>query len=43
MVYYEPYPVEEAKKTLKKANVEQEMFEGITFNSYFRVFNEIIL
>lgn len=43
VVYYEPYPVEEAKVTLEKAHVEQEMFEGITFNSYFRVFNEIIL
>ncbi|MBR2927967.1 MAG: hypothetical protein IKC24_02290 [Oscillospiraceae bacterium] len=43
VVYYEPYPVEEAKITLEKAHVEQEMFEGITFNSYFRVFNEIIL
>lgn len=43
VVYYEPYPVEEAKKTLEKAGIKQEMFEGITFNSYFRVFNEIIL
>lgn len=43
VVYYEPYPVEEAKVTLEKAHVDQVMFEGITFNSYFRVFNEIIL
>jgi len=43
VVYYEPYPVEEAKQTLISAKVSQEMFEGITFNAYFRVFNEIIL
>lgn len=43
IVYYEPYPVEEARQTLEKAHVAQEMFEGITFNAYFRVFNEIIL
>ena len=43
VVYYEPYPVVEAKETLEKANVVQKMFEGITFNAYFRVFNEIIL
>ena len=34
---------EKAKITLEKTHIEQEMFEGITFNSYFRVFNEIIL
>lgn len=43
VIYYEPYPVEEAKETLEKAHIAQEMFEGITFNAYFRVFNEIIL
>lgn len=43
VVYYEPYPVEEAKNTLEEAGIKQEMFEGITFNSYFRVYNEIIL
>lgn len=42
VIYYEPYPVEEAKITLEKAGIVQEMFEGITFNAYFRVFNEII-
>lgn len=42
VVYYEPYPVEEAKATLEKANIEQEMFEGITFNAYFHVYSEII-
>ncbi len=36
------YPVEEAKATLEKAKVQQEMFEGITFNAYFRVYSEII-
>ncbi|MCM1043934.1 MAG: deaminase [Candidatus Gastranaerophilales bacterium] len=43
VVYYEPYPVEEAKRILEKAGIQQEMFEGITFNAYFRVFNEIIM
>lgn len=43
IVYYEPYPVLEAKTTLCKANVEQTMFEGITHNAYFKVYNEIIL
>ena len=43
VVYYEPYPVKEAKEILEKAGIQQEMFEGITFNAYFRVFNEIIL
>lgn len=42
VVYYEPYPVEEAKVILEKAGIIQEMFEGITFNAYFRIFNEII-
>lgn len=43
IVYFEPYPVEEAKKTLSEAGIEQEMFEGITYNSYFKVYGEIIL
>lgn len=43
VVYFEPYPVEEAKVTLSKARIVQQMFEGITFNSYFKVYNEIIL
>jgi deoxycytidylate deaminase len=43
IIYYEPYPVEEAKNTLNRARVDQEMFEGITYNSYFKVYNDIIL
>jgi deoxycytidylate deaminase len=43
IVYFEPYPVEEAKKTLSEASIQQEMFEGITYNSYFKVYGEIIL
>lgn len=43
VVYFEPYPVEEAKNTLSKAKIEQEMFEGVTYNSYFKVYSEIIL
>jgi len=43
IVYFEPYPVQEAKKILDSAKVEQEMFEGITFNAYFEVFNEVLL
>jgi deoxycytidylate deaminase len=43
VVYFEPYPVEEAKDTLNRARIEQEMFEGVTYNSYFKVYSEIIL
>lgn len=42
VVYFEPYPVEAAKKTLLEAGVEQVMFEGITYNSFFKVFSSII-
>ena len=41
VIYYEPYPQEEAKKTLKSHNVNQIPFEGVTFNSYFK-FMEVI-
>lgn len=41
IVYYEPYPQEEAKKTLASHNVKQRPFEGVTFNSYFR-FMEVL-
>ncbi len=43
VIYLEPYPVEEAKQTLSAAKIEQEAFEGITYNSYFKVYCEIIL
>lgn len=41
VVYYEPYPQEEAKKTLNDHSVKQIPFEGVTFNGYFR-FMEVL-
>jgi deoxycytidylate deaminase len=41
IVYFEPYPMEEAKKTLQKHSVKQIPFEGVTFNGYFRFMEEI--
>lgn len=41
VIYYEPYPQEEAKKTLESHNVKQVPFEGVTFNSYFK-FMEVL-
>lgn len=41
LVYFEPYPQEEAKATLQEHHVEQVPFEGITFNGYFR-FMEVL-
>lgn len=41
IIYYEPYPQEEAKKTLAAHNVKQIPFEGVTFNSYFK-FMEVL-
>ncbi len=41
IVYYEPYPQEEAKNTLNKHNVIQKPFEGVTFNAYFK-FMEVL-
>ena len=38
IVYFEPYPVQDAKITLSNNNVKQEMFTGVTFNSYFKFF-----
>lgn len=37
IVYFEPYPMEEAKKILQDKGVEQEPFEGVTYNGYFRL------
>ena len=37
VVYFEPYPMEEAKKILTDKGVEQEPFEGVTYNGYFRL------
>ena len=41
LVYFEPYPQQEAKAILQKHKVEQIPFEGITFNGYFR-FMEVL-
>lgn len=41
VIYYEPYPQEEAKKTLDAHNVKQIPFEGVTYNSYFK-FMEVL-
>lgn len=38
VVYFEPYPVEEAKKIFKDAGVESEPFEGVTFRAFFKFF-----
>lgn len=37
IVYFEPYPMEEAKKILADKGVVQEPFEGVTYNGYFRL------
>ncbi len=38
VVYFEPYPVIEAKKILKEGKVETEPFEGVTFRAFFKFF-----
>lgn len=38
VVYYEPYPVRESIDILGSAGVASRPFRGITFNSYFRLF-----
>lgn len=38
VVYFEPYPVEEAKKIFKDAMVVAEPFEGVTFRAFFKFF-----
>lgn len=40
IVYFEPYPVIQARATLDRNNVEQKPFEGVTFRSYFKVFKQ---
>ena len=36
VVYFEPYPMEEAKKILTEKTVIQTPFEGVTYNGYFK-------
>lgn len=38
VVYFEPYPVEEAKKIFKEANVQTVPFEGVTFRAFFKFY-----
>lgn len=41
IVYFEPYPMEEAKKILAEHEIIQVPFEGITYNGYFK-FMEVL-
>ncbi len=41
IVYFEPYPQREAKEILRRHNVKQIPFAGVTFNGYFR-FMEVL-
>ena len=38
VVYFEPYPVEEAKIILETGGVKTEAFEGVTFRAFFRFY-----
>lgn len=38
VVYFEPYPVDEAKKIFKEAEVTSEPFEGVTFRAFFKFY-----
>ncbi len=38
VIYFEPYPVEEAKEILKIGKVETTPFEGVTFRAFFRFY-----
>jgi deoxycytidylate deaminase len=40
IVYLEPYPDQEAKHILKTAGVSDDLFEGVTFKAYFRIYGE---
>lgn len=41
IVYFEPYPMEEAKKILEEHKIQQVPFDGITYNGYFK-FMEVL-
>lgn len=41
IVYFDPYPQDEAKTILNSSEVKQIPFEGVTFNGYFR-FMEVL-
>lgn len=38
VIYFEPYPQQEAKDTLDHHNIDQKIFEGVTYKSYFRLY-----
>lgn len=38
VVYFEPYPVDEAKQIFKEAAVKAEPFEGVTFRAFFKFY-----
>ncbi len=38
VVYFEPYPVQEAKEIFKEANVIAKPFEGVTFRAFFKFY-----
>lgn len=38
VIYFEPYPVEEAKKIFNDAHVTSEPFEGVTFRAFFKFY-----
>lgn len=38
VIYFEPYPVEEAKKIFSDAHVISEPFEGVTFRAFFKFY-----
>ena len=38
VVYFEPYPVIEAKEIFKDAHVVTEPFEGVTFRAFFKFY-----
>jgi len=40
LVYFEPYPMQEAKAILEKSGITQIPFEGVTYNGYFRLKEE---
>lgn len=40
VIYVEPYPDKESKIILEKAGVDCEVFEGVTYKGYFRIFGE---
>lgn len=41
VVYFEPYPMEEAKIIMISKGIKQVPFQGVTYNGYFRLMEEI--